>query len=248
MATPCIVKGCAVSVSGVWDTVYSYAGMAVSWTGVLLAVCQYTLHQTVGNRSNPGPLPQLCFQCAVFYRSHRWTVESLLQPMVCHLVVPPVERRTPPRALPRHASSREVLLTAPDYVIWYVPEFPYAALLSGPIRSLWRNETHNARVTWHWGTFANCCCRGKAINITYLCVRACARARGRVRVALFIHHATRMRHILTSFLALQAVPFFRHYLTNGTIFEKEKKVLSIKCVFWFSLQPLCKTFLILRRI
>ena len=30
-----------------------------------------------------------------------------------------------------------------------------------------------------------------------LCVRLGAQARGRVRVALFIQHATRMRHILT---------------------------------------------------
>ena len=39
---------------------------------------------------------------------------------------------------------------------------------------------------------------------------------------------------------------FRHYLTNGTIFEK--KLLNIKCVFWFSLQLLFEIFPILRRI
>jgi hypothetical protein len=39
---------------------------------------------------------------------------------------------------------------------------------------------------------------------------------------------------------------FPHYLTNGTIFEK--KLLNTKCVFWFSLQLLSETFLILRRI
>ena len=39
---------------------------------------------------------------------------------------------------------------------------------------------------------------------------------------------------------------FPHYLTNGTIFEKEKSLLNIKCVFWFSLQLLSETFLILR--
>ena len=37
-----------------------------------------------------------------------------------------------------------------------------------------------------------------------------------------------------------------HYLINGTILRK--KLLSIKCVFRFSLQLLCETFLILRRI
>ena len=38
---------------------------------------------------------------------------------------------------------------------------------------------------------------------------------------------------------------FPHYLINCTIFEK--KLLNIKCVFWFSLQILPETSLILRR-
>ena len=38
---------------------------------------------------------------------------------------------------------------------------------------------------------------------------------------------------------------FPHYLINGTIFGK--KLLNTKCVFWFSLQLLSETFLILRR-
>ena len=38
---------------------------------------------------------------------------------------------------------------------------------------------------------------------------------------------------------------FPYYLINGTIFDKT--LLKIKCVFWFSLQLLCETFLILRR-
>jgi hypothetical protein len=38
---------------------------------------------------------------------------------------------------------------------------------------------------------------------------------------------------------------FPHYLINGTIFEK--KSLDTKCVFWFSVQRLSETFLILRR-
>jgi len=37
---------------------------------------------------------------------------------------------------------------------------------------------------------------------------------------------------------------FPHYLINGTI---KKKLLAIKCEFWFSLQLLSETFLILRR-
>ena len=39
--------------------------------------------------------------------------------------------------------------------------------------------------------------------------------------------------------------YFPHYLINGTMFLK--KLLNIKCVFWFSLQLLPETFLILRR-
>jgi hypothetical protein len=38
---------------------------------------------------------------------------------------------------------------------------------------------------------------------------------------------------------------FPHYLINGTIFEKT--LLNTKCAFWFSLQLLSETFLILRR-
>jgi hypothetical protein len=37
---------------------------------------------------------------------------------------------------------------------------------------------------------------------------------------------------------------FPHYLINGTIFGK--KLLNIKCVFWFSVQRLSEIFLILR--
>jgi hypothetical protein len=39
---------------------------------------------------------------------------------------------------------------------------------------------------------------------------------------------------------------FTHYLINGKILEK--KLFNIKCVFWFSLQLLSETFLILKRI
>jgi hypothetical protein len=39
---------------------------------------------------------------------------------------------------------------------------------------------------------------------------------------------------------------FPHYVINGTIFDK--MLLSMKCVFWISLQLWSKTFLILRRI
>jgi hypothetical protein len=40
---------------------------------------------------------------------------------------------------------------------------------------------------------------------------------------------------------------FPHYLINGTIFPTKKMLLNITCVFWFSVQLLPETFLILRR-
>jgi hypothetical protein len=39
---------------------------------------------------------------------------------------------------------------------------------------------------------------------------------------------------------------FPHYFINGTIFRK--KLLNVKCVFWYFLQILTKTFLTLRRV
>ena len=45
--------------------------------------------------------------------------------------------------------------------------------------------------------------------------------------------------------ALRLYSIFPHYLINGTVFGK--KLPNVKCVFWFSLQLLSETFLILRR-
>jgi hypothetical protein len=54
----------------------------------------------------------------------------------------------------------------------------------------------------------NHCCRGKAISVRCLCLRAraCIRARGRVHA--HAQQATRIRHIVTSFVAPLAVPHF----------------------------------------
>jgi hypothetical protein len=79
--------------------------------------------------------------------------------------------------------------------------------------------------------------RAKAVNIKY---SEC------VSVALVIQYAKRVRRILLSPVACPAVLYFATYLINGTIFGK--KLLNTKCVFWFSLQRLSETFLILRRI
>jgi hypothetical protein len=70
----------------------------------------------------------------------------------------------------------------------------------------------------------------------------------RASVTLLIHHARHMRHIVTSFVASLAPPYFSTYLINGTIFEK--KILNIKCVCFdfFFLQLSSKTFSIRKRI
>jgi hypothetical protein len=65
-----------------------------------------------------------------------------------------------------------------------------------------------------------------------------------VRVALLIQHSMRVRHIVCGLSG--STIFFRYFLKNDSIFGI--KILNIKCVFWFSLQLLSETFLILRRI
>jgi hypothetical protein len=57
-----------------------------------------------------------------------------------------------------------------------------------------------------------------------------------VSAALVIQHAKSVRRVLLSCVACLAVPIFLPYLKNGTIFGK--KILSVKCGFWFSLQLL----------
>ena len=72
----------------------------------------------------------------------------------------------------------------------------------------------------------NHCCSGQAVRITY---PEC------VSVGLGIQHAVLMHHI--GYLwPVRLCSIFLHYLINGTIFFKKKKLLAVKCVFWFYLQ------------
>lgn len=44
---------------------------------VFLAVCHFTLHQTVGNLWNPGPFHKPCLHCQIFYITKWWRLESI---------------------------------------------------------------------------------------------------------------------------------------------------------------------------
>ena len=62
------------------------------------------------------------------------------------------------------------------------------------------------------------------------CVSAGAQAVGRVHVALFIQHATRMRHTVTSYVAPQAPPHFST-LSHKQNDLRKKKVIEHKMCF-----------------
>ena len=92
-------------------------------------------------------------------------------------------------------------------------------------------------------------------NVTLRCVRAtirrCAKAMSityseSMSVALCIQHAMPMRHIVICALP-RATIFFYIISWKARFSEKRKKLLNIKRVFWFSLQILSETFLILGR-
>ena len=55
-----------------------------------------------------------------------------------------------------------------------------------------------------------------------------------------------MPHHIFSCSLYVSTPSFPHYLINTTIFERKKKLLNTKCLFWLSLQILYETFPFLR--
>ena len=66
-------------------------------------------------------------------------------------------------------------------------------------------------------------------------------------VALVIQHKMRMRRTIFLSVSCPAVPYFPTLSQKRHSFWK-KKLLNIKCVFWFSLQTLPEAFLTLRGI
>ena len=70
----------------------------------------------------------------------------------------------------------------------------------------------------------NHCCPGKAVSITYsACVRVCG-----------LSYPACKAHAPYYTVSWDLSP---HYIINGTIVGVGGKLMNIKCVFWFSLQP-----------
>ena len=84
----------------------------------------------------------------------------------------------------------------------------------------------------------NHCCSGKAISIKYsVCVCVC------VFVALVTQHAMRMRRIIFSSVACPDLLYFSLLSHKSHDYRERKKILNIKCGFWFSLKLYLKHFL-----
>jgi len=90
--------------------------------------------------------------------------------------------------------------------------------------------------TWHWGAFVQSMLQWKSGKYYVFWVCVCS-----------LGYSACNAH--TPYYHLWPAPLyniFPHYLINGTIFGE--KLLNIKCVFWFSLQIMSETFLILRKL
>ena len=94
-----------------------------------------------------------------------------------------------------------------------------------------------------WGVRVRVCARSR------VCVCGCSAvwtyACACVRVTLLVQRKKQLRHIIFLSATSLAQPYFSTYFINGTISGKS---YWTKNMFWFSLQLLSKTFLILRII
>jgi hypothetical protein len=122
------------------------------------------------------------------------------------------------------------------------------------------NKTDNVSINSTWGAFTNHSCRGKAIRVTYLSAIVCARVRMCGYRGAWAYACTHWR---TCRLAQPAYNAYKPYwdvicgpsgsitfcdIITLTARFSEKMLWIMKCVFWFSLQLLSKTFLILKSI
>jgi len=98
------------------------------------------------------------------------------------------------------------------------------------------NKTGSLRLTQHSGRFVQPLLQWKSFKYYTFWVCVCS-----LRYPACNAHAPYC-HLWPALL----YNIFPHYLINGTI-KKKKKLLKTKCVFWFSLQLLSETFLILSR-
>ena len=68
-----------------------------------------------------------------------------------------------------------------------------------------------------------------------------------VSVALVIQHAKRKHRTIFSSVACLVLPYFSTLFHKHYAFWKQK-LWNTKCMFWFSLQPMSKTFFISKKI
>jgi hypothetical protein len=98
-------------------------------------------------------------------------------------------------------------------------------------------------VLFLYSTVLHCCTLPPSINpvelIIIIIIIEC------VSVALGVQHSKRMRRIILLSVACPALQYFSK--SSHKRYDFRKKLLNIKCVFWFSPQLLSEKLLILRR-
>jgi hypothetical protein len=97
------------------------------------------------------------------------------------------------------------------------------------------NKTDNVHTAWHWGAFVQPLLSSKIKNCYIIWLRSCS----------FSYPACNAHGPCWLLWPARLYNIFPHYLINGKILEDT--LLNIKCAFWFSLQVLSATFIILRR-
>jgi len=171
------------------------------------------------------------------------------------IVVPPLNNISGPRETPECGSY---IMSSTQVSIFSVPfkenklrevrkkktdiwlgSFPCAPFGTKLVRQyIYKRKEEKYRKKKHNNEALSCnfCRSWKSItiNIIWLCVRSLKCPACNVHASYF--------HLCPASL----YNIFLYYLINAKIFEK--KLLKLKCVFWFSLLLLSETFLILRRI